>query len=52
MALDDIVPILLATRIERRPIGARESKRRWAARNRAKLRAYQREWYRKRKEAA
>lgn len=50
--LADLVSIVLATRIERQPIGARESKRRWAARNRAKLRVYQREWYRKRKEAA
>lgn len=49
MSLADLVPVLLATKIERRRIGRAEEQRRYQRKNRKKLNAYQRQWYHARK---
>lgn len=49
MSLIDIVPIVLQTKIKRRPMDRAEIQRRWQLKNREHLRRYKRAWDAKRK---
>jgi hypothetical protein len=51
VSLADLVPAVLATRMERRKIGRAVVQRRYKERNRAKLNAYRRKWHAQRKAA-
>ena len=44
MSMSDLIPMLLATRIEKRKLTRTEIQRRWREKHRAQWNAYRREW--------